>query len=468
MVRFILNETEVSSENPPGRSLLDYIRSMDLPGTKSGCREGDCGACTVLEGTLINGKVIYKTIASCITPLINVIGKHIVTIEGLNMKSLSPVQKAIVENSATQCGFCTPGFVVSLSAHSLSTLRSDKENVITSISGNICRCTGYKSIEKAGYQISELLSKKNIKDPVSWLVGEKYLPEYFLNIPQMLNALKPESRQNKKHVIHVGGGTDLMVQQPEDLIEINLNPLIEKSEIKGIWVKKNTCFIGAGSTMSDIEMSPVLLKMLPELSSWFKLISSEPVRNMATIGGNIVNASPIGDLTIIFLALNAKVIVDSKKGEQTIPLNELYLGYKKINFQKGDILKYLTFDLSADPLLFNFEKVSKRRHLDIASVNTAISIKLGKNIIKECFLSAGGVSPIPLFLEKTSGFIINKSVSAATLIEANEVLQKEIFPISDIRGSEDYKRLLLRQLFFAHFIKLFPDKVNLSEILKIK
>jgi xanthine dehydrogenase small subunit len=190
MITFVLNNQLVSSEKPGGTSLLDFIRyEKDLHGTKVGCREGDCGACTVLEGTLKDGRLTYKSIVSCLTPLVNVHGKHIVTIEGIYTGSLSPVQKAFIENNATQCGFCTPGFVMSLTAHCLSKEKSDKQKAIASISGNICRCTGYKSIEKAAEDINGLIQSKSMEEPVNWLFENGFLPDYFLKIPERLSKI---------------------------------------------------------------------------------------------------------------------------------------------------------------------------------------------------------------------------------------------------------------------------------------
>ncbi len=161
MITFILNNEKVSTGSPAGSSLLDFVRyETGLPGTKIGCREGDCGACTVLMGSLENGTVSYKSIVSCLTPLVNVHGKHIVTVEGINTGHLSPVQKALVDNSATQCGFCTPGIVMSLTAFSLADTKPTAETAIASVSGNICRCTGYKSIEKAAEAIADTPQKQ--------------------------------------------------------------------------------------------------------------------------------------------------------------------------------------------------------------------------------------------------------------------------------------------------------------------
>jgi xanthine dehydrogenase small subunit len=469
MIKFILNNELVSTEKPGGISLLDFIRyDMYLPGTKVGCREGDCGACTVLEGSLENGRINYKSINSCLTPLVNANGKHIVTVEGVNMDVLNPVQKAIHDNSATQCGFCTPGIVMSLTAHLFSHELSDREKAIASLSGNICRCTGYKSIEKTADEVSGLLIEKNTSDPVSWLVSKKFIPEYFSGISEKLRNLKNESEFNGKNTVFIAGGTDLMVQKPVELAEINVRPFSGRKDLKGIKIKNRNCIIGAASTMSEIAQSNVLKEILPELASYFMLISSEQIRNMATIAGNIVNASPIGDLTIIFLALDSEIVMEGSKGEKSVALKDFFLGYKKLKIKKGEVMKSINFAIPSKPILFNFEKVSKRKHLDIASVNSAIRLKMEGNKIEECSLSAGGVNQIPLFLTKTSDFLIGKTISAKTIIEANEIMQNEISPISDVRGSEEYKRLLLRQLFFGHFIKLFPGKVNLNDVLNIK
>jgi xanthine dehydrogenase small subunit len=469
MIKFILNNKLVSSEKPGGISLLDFIRyDMDLPGTKVGCREGDCGACTVLEGSLENGKTFYKSINSCLTPLVNAHGKHIVTIEGINTKNLTPVQKAIHDNSATQCGFCTPGFVMSLTAYMFSNELSDRKKAIASLSGNICRCTGYKSIEKAANEISGLLTEKDTSDPVSWLVSKNYIPKYFSHISEKLKSINNETEFPGKNAVFIAGGTDLMVQKAEELAEINATSFIGRKDLKGISVKNGKCITGAASTMSEIEQSSVFKEIIPEIGSYFRLISSEPIRNMATLAGNIVNASPIGDLTIIFLALDSEIILESSKGVKSVSLKDFFLGYKKLKIKKGEVVKSINFTIPSKPLLFNFEKVSKRKHLDIASVNTAIRLKMKDNMIDECSLSAGGVSPIPLSLAETSDFLIGKSITSETLIEANEIMQNEISPISDVRGSLEYKRLLLRQLFFAHFIKLFPRKVNVSEVLNIR
>ncbi|BDX39240.1 xanthine dehydrogenase [Tenuifilaceae bacterium CYCD] len=460
MISFILNNQIIHTDKPNGISLLDFIRyEVGLSGTKIGCREGDCGACTVLEGTLTDDQVNYKSIVSCLTPIVNVHGKHIVTIEGINLEDkLSPVQKAIIDNAATQCGFCTPGFVMSFTGHCLKNELSTTEKAIAAVSGNICRCTGYKSIERAAVDIAKHMQNKDIDNPIKWMVEQSYLPNYFLQIPEKLKGIKPlEITQSTKTTI-IGGGTDLMVQKADTIYESEVTPVLNHQKCKGISVENGRCRIGASTTVNELMQSPLLQELLPELNSQLALISSEPIRNVGTIAGNIVNASPIGDLSIILLALNSEITIldgDRKKGK---PLKDLYLGYKKLNLQMGDLVESISFPILQKPYFFNFEKVSKRTYLDIASVNSAMLIKVDNNKIVECHLSAGGVSPIPLYLKETSKFLVGKSISDGTLNQANEVLQFEISPIGDIRGSIEYKRLLLKQLFFAHFLKLFPDK----------
>lgn len=462
MISFILNNQLIKTDKPSGGSLLDFIRyDSNLPGTKIGCREGDCGACTVMEGSLNDEKISYKSIVSCLTPLGNAHGKHIVTIEGIKMECLSPIQNSFVANAATQCGFCTPGFIMSLTAHSLANEKSTKQKAIASVSGNICRCTGYKSIERAAEDISKLLEDKNINNPIEWLIEKRYLPDYFLSIPKRLNEIKENQQIANPNDVIIGGGTDLMVQKADELVESSINLFQDRKDLKGIKVENGRCIIGAATTASEIEQSSIIKEIIPEISSCFKLISSEPIRNMGTIAGNIVNASPIGDLSIIFLALNAEINL----GSRILPLKDFFLGYKKINLQKDEFVKEIAFAIPTKPTLFNFEKVSKRTHLDIASVNSAIHLIVNGEKISSCSLSAGGVSPIPLFLYKTSDFLKGKAISSELIIQANEVMQGEISPIGDMRGSVDYKRLLLRQLFFAHFIKLFPNKVLASDLL---
>lgn len=459
MISFILNNDEVQTKAHPGTTLLDFIRyGQDLVGTKIGCREGDCGACTVLEGRLEdNNKLVYRSVVSCLTPLGNAHGKHIVTVEGLNMERLSPVQQAMVDQNGTQCGFCTPGFVVSLTGHTMTYNLSDEKSAIDSVNGNICRCTGYKSIERAAISISKTLKNKNPEEPIRWLVDRGFLPAYFIDIEKRLSELAITNQVEQPPHQIIGGGTDLMVQRPDDIAESDVALFFDNKSLKGIKNKNGEIVIGASATANDIMHSALMQKHFPNLEKHFKLVSSDPIRNMGTIAGNIVNASPIADLVIFFMALDASVTLINGQSKRTIPLKDLYLGYKKLAMHDHEFIQDVRFAIPEENFGFNFEKVSKRTHLDIASVNSAMFIKTDGRMIKDLRVSVGGVSPIPLFLKKCGSFLIGKEITVDTIREAARVLDGEISPISDVRGSSDYKRLLARQLFTAHFFEIFPE-----------
>ena len=467
MIRFILNDKEISTDLPPGELLLDLIRyHKHLMGTKIGCREGDCGACTVLIGEIINNKLRYRSVTSCLTALGNVHEKHVVTIEGLNpevsgqvMDILNPVQQAMYNEGATQCGFCTPGFIVSFAGFCLSEDEKSYENAIASIDGNICRCTGYKSIQRVAKTIAELM-QKNKGDVIDYVTSNSILPGYFSTLKKRLlelnsktNGIDNLSNHSKKYL---GGGTDLYVQQHEKMVHADIDFLFNKNELNGISKDGNKCIIGASVTVTDLMESEIIKKAFPDFSKVSKLVSSTPIRNIATIAGNFVNASPIGDFTILFLALNSQIILSDRIKKRTIALREFYKGYKKLDKEENEFVEQIWFELPGVNQLFNFEKVSKRTHLDIASVNSAISIKTDGKMILDARLSAGGVGPVPLYLSKTSLFLNDKKVNKELIDDAIEIAQSEISPISDARGSEDYKRLLLSQLIKAHFITLFP------------
>lgn len=469
MIRFILNDRLIETSESSGLTVVDYVRSCQhLTGTKTGCREGDCGACTVLVGEWRDGQLLYQTMTSCLMPLGNAQGKHIVTIEGINpAKGLNPVQQAMVEEAGTQCGFCTVGFIVSLMGLCLSHKTPTYQNGLAAIDGNICRCTGYKSIERAVSRIVEALATRPANSQrFDYLVQAGFLPAYFALIPQRLVALQAQDQNGRGDYLPngltvVGGGTDLFVQKPELMRHAAIWHVYGDSELKSIRQEGDTCYVGAACTAEDLQCSAIFNRAFPDLSTHMKLVSSTPIRNMGTVGGNLVNASPIGDLTIWFLALNAQVILRQGNNRRTLPLRGLYQGYKKLDKAPDEVLEALFFQLPTQSHFFSFEKVCKRTYLDIASVNTAILLGINGNQIDSAHVSAGGVSAVPLYLVQTSAFLVGKQICTETLDNANAIAQAEISPISDVRGSADYKRLLFRQLFFAHFLKGFPAQAEL-------
>lgn len=468
-ITFILNNDLVSVKIDPAIVLLDFIRKQKhLTGTKEGCKEGDCGACTVLVGILKNDKVKYHSINSCLHPLGNVNNTHIVTIEGLNSPNFSDIQTEFIKEGASQCGFCTPGFIISHSGYLISSEVYDTDAALNAIAGNICRCTGYISIKRA---LNNVLSKlkatnHNNSDRISFLIENGMLPDYFSTIAELLKKLKTEKSNGQRNGVKyiIAGGTDLYVQKPNELLEQQV-VFIKDNNLSYIKVEDIFCSVGAGTPFEMVNDSSVLHTRFPRLNRFMDLIASLPIRNSATVGGNIINASPIGDMTIFFLALNASVVLSNGVKQRKILLKDFYKGYKQLDKSDDEYLEYIEFKLPSKNSHFNFEKVSKRTHLDIASVNSAMYVEVTDNIIAGIHISAGGVAPIPLYLENTSQFLLGKEITLDNVIEALPIIQSEISPITDIRGSADYKRLLLNQLFKAHFIELFPELINVEALI---
>ena len=462
---FILNDVEINIKVNPSLPLLDYIRKeKHLTGTKEVCKEGDCGACAVLFGEVIDNKLNYKTITSCIYPIGNCNGKHIVTIEGINKQELLLHQKAFVDENASQCGFCTPGFIISFTCYLLNNEKYNLDDAINSIAGNICRCTGYHSIERAMDTVIKELQTKNELDKIDYLIQQNIIPEYFKEIKKrLINLSLPQETIPDKSAIFIGGGSDLFVQKPDDLLEEEVY-LITERKLNYIRESNSIIKIGSGTTFEEIKQSEILNKFFPSLKNDVDLIASLPVRNVATVGGNLSNASPIGDITIILLSLNANLTLSDGEQERNLPLKEFYLDYKKLNKQKIEFIKEVSFHIPPKKFYFNFEKVSKRTYLDIASVNSAILIEVDNDKIISASISAGGVAPIPKLLVQTNDYLKGKKISIDIIDEALQITQSEISPISDVRGSAEYKRLLLNQLIKAHFVKLFPQKIFENEL----
>ncbi|WP_374089133.1 FAD binding domain-containing protein [Methylomicrobium lacus] len=462
-ITFLLNRDRVEEKAAPGIVLLDIIRrERHLTGTKEACREGDCGACMVLLGTPdAASRMHYVPVNSCLLPLGAVAGRHVVTIEGINGQSLNPIQQALVAQGGIQCGFCTPGIVVALTAFFLNGSASDAAEADDAVAGNLCRCTGYSGIKRAIHELCGRFDlrtspfENRIRECIDW----QLLPPYFASIPQQLVALpsvKPSA--GEQDAVRVAGGTDLFVQQPVQLCTQPLAFLQPEDSLEGIRLQNGQCLIDAAATIEQLRTSPEMRTLFPAIVEDFKLVCSAPIRQRATVGGNLANASPIGDLSVFFLALDAGVRIAGPLRERSVKLRDFFNAYKQIDCGPDELLREILFDLPDPSAVFSFEKVSKRTYLDIASVNSALLIEVSNGIIQKIHLSAGGVAPIPLYLAATCDYLLGKAPRPDVVIEAAGVAQTEIAPISDVRGTEGYKRLLLRQLIFAHFLKLFAEQ----------
>jgi xanthine dehydrogenase small subunit len=459
-------------------TVLDFVRGLRrLCGTKIGCREGDCGACTVLVGAPVGRDIVYRTMTSCLLPLANVHAKHVVTIEGLNLPgTLSPVQQAMADEGATQCGFCSVGFVVSLAGYCLDARQPSDTAARAAIDGNICRCTGYKSIERAAAHLTQALADRPGADRLEWLVANKFVPESFRGIPRRLAQLAASApaKPGKLPVlagsvatsapVAVGGGTDLYVQRPEAMAHAALRATFDHAVWRGVRVRDGRCEVGASTTFTEFVESPDIQRLVPRVALFLEWVASSPIRNMATVAGNLANASPIGDMTILLLGLEADLHLAGPAGTRTVPLRNFYKGYKTLDRTADELITAVSFACPDARTAFNFEKVCKRTHLDIASVNTAARLEVDGGVIKHAALSAGGGAPIPLFLAKTSAFLAGRHIAPATAAEAAAMAVSEIAPITDARGSAEYKALLLQQLVYAHFLTLFPERVRWEDL----
>jgi len=479
---FLLNGREIRTSLAPGTALVDFLRDdRRLTGTRIGCREGDCGACTVLlgaptaagaAGRPVVGRVRYRAVASCLFPLGDAAGRHVVTIEGLNPdgrspSGLTPVQQAFVSEGASQCGFCTPGLVVSLTAFLLEAPELGLDAALTAIEGNICRCTGYTAIRRAVGRLLRGLGRLP-PDPgerLEALIAAGVVPPYLAEVADRLRrlpAVAPE--RGRASALAVAGGTDLYVQRGPEMAERELRLLSRRPGLADIWPGPGRVFIGAAATVSDLMTSPLLSAAFPVLPGFLQRVSATQVRNRATVGGNIVNASPIGDLSVLLLALDAAIGLRRGGRFRELPLRAFFLGYKKLDLRPGEDAAWVSLPLRRDGVRLHFEKVARRRQQDIASVNSALGLEMEGGRIASAPAAAGGVAPVPLYLARASAFLAGKEVSAATVRGCIDVAAGEVAPISDVRGAAAYKRTLLGRLLFAHFLELFPGRIGAGDL----
>ena len=509
-VKFLANDRIVDAGSPSAAPALDFIRDeLGLKGAKEGCREGDCGACSVLVGTrLPGGGAEYRAAPSCLLALGELDGRHLVTIEGLasaakgepgSVAGLTPVMKALLEENGSQCGFCSPGVVISLTGWLLSASHVDVEGALTAVEGNLCRCTGYGAIRRAAARLAKefaglpedrgarlaALEKAGAVPPSlgqfsrGELLGGGGTGAAAGAAGEAMPgaAVSGAGRGSAAEGLTVlGGGTDFFVRNPDpeagfEAELLDLRPgysKIERTTQGGSAVLE----VGAAATVHDFFTSPEVRALVPGIGSFEGEMASSLIRGRATLGGNVANASPIADMTAILIALGAELVVEKRAdgSRRSLPLARFFLGYKKLDLAAGELIAGFRIPLpprGATPR-FNFEKVAKRRHLDIASVNSAAFLMTegdgAKPRIASALVSAGGVAATPLLLARTSAFLAGRAADAATAREAAAIAVSEIAPISDVRGSADYRKRLLERLVLGHFIRLFPESGIAEEL----
>ena len=391
-----------------------------------------------------------------------------VTIEGLSAHGSNPLQELLCHYSGTQCGFCTPGFVVSLTGFLLNSPSLSFADASAAIDGNICRCTGYKAIERAIQQLIATYAPRLLAAPsrIAALVSEGFLPDYFLQVPHKLPSYQAAAHRSPAHPSPlIGGGSDLFVQRPGELRPQELKLLHPGKETRQIAVEPSQVIIPASSSIHDFCEHPQLKKLLPCLDKVKKLFASTQIRQQATIAGNIINASPIGDIANFLLALDTTLLLRSTAGDRLVAQKELYLGYKTLSLRPEELLFELRFALPTPRTRVSFEKVSRRTHLDIASVTSTMVLTLEGATIVAAAISAGGVAPFPLRLSHLESWLVGRAASPQTAREAANRVTEEIKPISDVRGSAAYKTLLLSQMILAHFLSCCPETISEESLL---
>lgn len=472
-IRFWLNDELIETDESPGRLVLDFVRRERFTGTKEGCKEGDCGACTILVGQLQDGRVRYAPVTSCLVPLGEMHGKHVVTIEGLNFRRrLSFVQEAMVERGGTQCGYCTPGFIVSMTWFLMADDDAPTmDGFRRAISGNLCRCTGYNSIGRAGQDIVAALGPDGryaavwgAADRIAALVDAELIPGYFTEMAERLGQLQTGSPEDVEAEFFVAGGTDLYVQRGEQIPGSRVALLNHHDEMRGIREIDGHLHLGALTTFTEFAEDDRVRRLVPRIDDFIWLIASLHIRNRATLGGNIVNASPIGDMTALLLALGSTLVLREGDATRQVPLKDFFLGYKQLDKRPRELITEIIVPLGTGATHVNFEKVSKRKALDIATVCSGARLEVLDGQIVSASISMGGVAATPLLLRRTGGFLAGKPLEPQTLADALPIAQAEVSPISDVRGSAAYKRLLVNQLVIAHFTELFADRIRFEQI----
>lgn len=454
---FILNgrTVKVSAEST-NQSLLSYLRAHGYTGSKEGCAEGDCGACTVaMLDRDASGKTTYRAVNSCITLLPSLAGREVVTVEGIGTPdAMHPVQQAMVRQYGSQCGYCTPGFVASMFEGYYRKDIKETWQISDQLNGNLCRCTGYRPIRDAfleaqGNRPTQDPFQKRLEAeaPVLGSVFYENSEQQFLR-PSSLDELLSLREKNPAAML-VCGATEIGVYINKAHKRYPLLISTEGvAELAHISRTEDMLVVGASASLTALEES--LDGEFPQLQKMLRVFASRPIRNRASLGGNLVTASPIGDLAPVLLSLDAEVNLASAKGKRTLKLTDFFLAYRKTALAPDEVMVSVSIPrihASKFELLASY-KVSKRRELDIAIVSAGFYLKLNDSgQVTAARLAYGGVSATPSRARNTEEFLAGKPWCEATVIAAKKVLATEFSPIDDVRATQVFRRELILSLF---------------------
>jgi xanthine dehydrogenase molybdopterin binding subunit/xanthine dehydrogenase small subunit len=464
-IEFVLNGRPVQlADCPVNLTLLEYLRRGGLTGSKEGCAEGDCGACSVaILDRDAGGRAAWRAINSCLMPLCLLDGREIVTVEGVaGPRGLHPVQEKMVGHHGSQCGYCTPGFVLSLfEGYYRGNLRARHE-IDGQLCGNLCRCTGYRPILDAALEAFQerrddgdpFAARLNLPPPPAREAAYDFAGEKFLR-PASLAQLLSLRRQYPQGRL-IAGATEVGLEITKKFKRLPILISVEGvAELREITSTDTHWRIGAAATLTQIEEK--LAAEYPALGDMLRVFGSRQIRNRATMGGNLATASPIGDSAPVLLALDASVVLAAAEGERTLPIDQFFTAYRQTALRPGEVLKTILLPRgpSASGLARQcaWFKVSKRREMDISTVAACFTVDLDREgIVRHVRLAYGGVAATSIRARATEQALLGKSWSAETIQAVLPVLRGEFTPITDVRGSAAYRSGLVPALlekFFA-------------------
>ncbi len=452
-------------------SLSDFLRyELQLTGTKVVCSEGDCGACTILAGRLDGDELRYETVDSCIQFLYQLDCKHVVTVEGLHVNGrLHPVQQSMVDRHGSQCGYCTPGFVMALAGMYEVQTDLDADAMRLALTGNLCRCTGYLPILEAARaveparmsrlsrQFSNRAMIENLREHTSNPVRidapssyPGYVPAYrtFFAPRAMEQAL--DFKTENPDAIIVSGGTELgVLRNKKGLDPAKLLSLTQIPGLDQVDLTDNTLVIGANVTWTQLES--VAKSLLPEFYKIIIRFGSPQIRNVSTLVANVAHGSPIADSLPLLFITEAEVELASRGKSRRVKIHEFYKGYKIKDLAPDEIITRVLIPLPGCDELLKLYKVSKRNDLDIATFGAGIRLRRAGEIVTRAYIAYSGVAPTVVRLRGTEAFLQGKPIAEETFREAGRRARAEIKPISDVRGSRDFRWQLAENIMMKFY-----------------
>ncbi|MGB7801532.1 xanthine dehydrogenase small subunit [Buttiauxella sp.] len=464
MIQFLLNQTlKTLDDVDPNTTVLNWLRGSEHRcGSKEGCASGDCGACTVVLGQVDGDKMRYDTANSCITLISQLDGKQLLTVEDLSEgDKLHPVQQAMVDCHASQCGFCTPGFVMSGFALQKNTRDPQHHEIEKHLAGNLCRCTGYRPIMQAMQQSSgEYADQFTCAEPQTVARLKSLQQPQVAELIKANRCLLPKTvqqlasvYQQHPHARLLAGGTDLALTITQQFQTLPLIiALHQVDELKMITVTDSHIRIGAMATLQACQ--DVIQPLLPAFAQMLDRFASTQIRNHATLAGNLANASPIGDGAPMLLALGASLELRCGEATRVLPLDEFFLSYRKTALQAGEFISAVLIEREAISPTFNAWKISKRMDDDISTVFGAFNLHVKDGIVGSAKLAFGGMAAIPARAKSAELALTGKPLNEQTIELTREALATDFQPLTDFRGSGAYRlklaQNLLRRLMLQH------------------